>query len=104
MVSAVFMLQYCGLLNSVEDLRRELNQLDTFGLAPRLYVHSKGDRLVSVDDVASHANEIAAQLPVTREVWEVDEHCALPVEDCARYWNAVRRLVKSSQCAGEAKL
>ena len=92
------------MLNSVEDLRRELNDLNTFGPAPRLYLHSKGDRLVAAEDVASHAAEIARRLDVTREVWEYAEHVALPLEDAERYWVAVQRFVEKSQQRRTAKL
>jgi hypothetical protein len=51
-----------GLLSSVEDLRRELNNLNSFGAVPRLYLHSKGDRFVAAEDVASHAAEIGSIL------------------------------------------
>lgn len=54
-IGSISILQGWGMLSSVEDLRRELNDVNTFGPAPRLYLHSKGDRLVAAEDVASHA-------------------------------------------------
>lgn len=103
-VGTVSFMQACGLLSSVEDLRRELNDLKSFGPVPRLYLHSKGDRLVAVKNVASHAAEIEKLLPVSRELWEVAEHVALPVEDSQRYWDAVRCFVDGSQRMRESKM
>jgi len=103
-IGTISLLQAWGMLSSVENLRREVNNLNTFGPAPRLYLHSKGDRLVAAEDVASHAAEIGARVPVVREVWEVAEHVALPLEDSERYWGAVRRFVDESKRLRVAKL
>lgn len=103
-IGSVSLLQAWGMISSVEDLRRELNDLNTFGNAPRLYLHSKGDRLVAAEDVASHAAEIGLRLSATREVWEYAEHVALPLEDSERYWKAIRCFVDGSQRARMAKL
>jgi hypothetical protein len=103
-VGAISMLQSYGLLTSVEDLRCELNDLNSFGAVPRLYLHSKGDRLVAAEDVASHAAEAGAILPVSRETWETAEHVALPREDAQRYWTAIRRFVDGLRHAREAKI
>ena len=103
-IGTVSILQAYGLLASVEDLRCELNDLNSFRRVPRLYLHSKGDRLVAAEDVASHAAEIGKLLPVTREVWEVAEHVALPLEDARRYWDAVRRFADETQRKREAKM
>lgn len=103
-VGAISTLQSSGLLSSVDDLRRELNEPETFGPCPRLYLHSKGDTVVLTQDVASHAAEIGKVVPVWREVWEVAEHCALPVEDAARYWDAIQRFVSSKKRNMEARL
>jgi hypothetical protein len=103
-VGAISMLQSCGILTSVEDLRRELNDLNSFGAVPRLYLHSEGDRLVAAKDVASHAAEIGTVLPVSREMWQTAEHAALPLEDAQRYWTAIRRFVAGLRHAREAKI
>lgn len=103
-VGTVSLMQAYGLLSSVEDLRRELNNLNSFGPVPRLYLHSKGDRLVAAEDVASHAAEIGKLLPVSRELWEDAEHVALPVKDSQRYWDGVRRFVDGSQRMRESKM
>lgn len=85
----------------MEDLRRELNDLSTFGDIPRLYLHSKGDKVVAAEDVAAHADEMAANgVSVSRHVWEFAEHCALPVEDSEKYLNAVQEFV-TNQAAGK---
>jgi hypothetical protein len=103
-IGTISMLQSCGLLSSVEDLRRELNDFNSFGAVPRLYLHSKGDRLVAAEDVASHAAEIGTVLLVSRETWDFAEHVALPLEDAQRYWTAVRRFVDGPQHARDAKI
>jgi hypothetical protein len=103
-IGFISLLQAWGILSSVEDLRRELNDQNSFGPAPRLYLYSKGDRLVAAEDVGSHAAEIGTKLNVTREVWEYAEHVALPLEDAERYWKAVRCFVDGSQRARVAKL
>lgn len=103
-IGTVSLLQSWGLISSVEDLRRELNDTNTFGPVPRLYLHSKGDRLVAAEDVASHAAEIGMRVPVMREVWEVAEHVALPLEDAERYWKAIRTFVDCSLRDRTAKL
>lgn len=103
-IGTVSVLQSCGLLSSVEDLRRELNDLNSFGAVPRLYVHSKGDRLVAAEHVASHAAEIATLLPLSRETRERAEHVALPLVDAHRYWNTVGRFIDDSQYARLAKI
>lgn len=103
-IGTVSLLQSWGLLSSVEDLRRDLNDINTFGPVPRLYLHSKGDRLVAAEDVASHAADIGMKVPVVREVWEVAEHVALPLEDAERYWNAIRSFVDWSLRDRTAKL
>jgi len=103
-IGTIYLLQTWGVVSSAEDLRRELNDINTFGPVPRLYLHSKADRLVAAEDVAAHAAEIGARVPVVMEVWDVAEHVALPLEDSDRYWSAVRRFVDGSKRTREAKL
>ncbi|OBT76621.1 hypothetical protein VF21_05286 [Pseudogymnoascus sp. 05NY08] len=94
LIGALSSLQAIGIVSSVSDLRRELNDLVTFGLVPRLYLHSSGDEVVGVEDVASHAEEIMGKgVSVRREVWSRAAHCALPVEDSERYWRVVGEFV-----------
>jgi hypothetical protein len=59
---------------------------------------------VAAEDVAAHAAEIGARVSVVREVWEVAEHVALPLEDSVRYWSAVRRFVDGMKRTRDAKL
>ena len=103
-IGTIYLLQTCGIVNSAEDLGRELNDPNTFGPVPRLYLHSKGDSLVAAEDVAAHAAEIGARVPVVRELWEVAGHVALPLEDSGRYWSAVKRFVDGPKRTREAKL
>ena len=44
---------------------------------------------MAAEDVSSHVAEIGKVLPVSREVWEIAEHVALPLEDAGHYWGAV---------------
>ncbi|KFY46809.1 hypothetical protein V494_00312 [Pseudogymnoascus sp. VKM F-4513 (FW-928)] len=94
LIGAFSSLQALGVVSSVNDLRHELNDPGTFGLVPRLYLHSRGDEVVGVEDVASHAEEIMRKgVSVRREVWNLAAHCALPVEDAERYWREVAEFV-----------
>ncbi|KFY29014.1 hypothetical protein V493_02610 [Pseudogymnoascus sp. VKM F-4281 (FW-2241)] len=94
LIGAFCSLQAAGVVSSVDDLRRELNDIATFGSVPRLYLHSSGDEVVGVADVAAHAEEIMEKgVSVRREVWSRAAHCALPVEDAERYWRVVGEFV-----------
>jgi hypothetical protein len=104
LIGTIFLLQISGVLSSAEDLGAELNYLNTFGPVPRLYLHSKADRLVAPEHVAAHAAEIAARVPVVRETWEVAGHVALPLEDSGRYWSAVKCFVDGPKRTRESKL
>jgi hypothetical protein len=104
LIGTIFLLQVSGVLSSAEDLGAELNDLNTFGPVPRLYLHSKADRLVAPEHVAAHAAEIAARVPVVRETWEVAGHVALPLEGSGRYWSAVRSFVDGPKRTRESKL
>lgn len=97
LIGAFCSMQALGVVSSISDLRRELNDPGTFGLVPRLYLHSSGDDVVGVEDVASHAEEIIGKgVSVRREVWSTAAHCALPVEDAERYWREVAEFVASA--------
>jgi hypothetical protein len=104
LIGTIFLLQISGVLSSAEDLGAELNDLNTFGPVPRLYLHSKADRLVAPEHVAAHAAEIGARVPVVRETWEVAGHVALPLEDSGRYWSAVKCFVDGPKRTRESKL
>ncbi|TKA63680.1 hypothetical protein B0A49_12374 [Cryomyces minteri] len=105
-IGAISTLQSLGILSSIADLRRELNEQVTFGPnVPRLYLHSSADEVVAAEDVASHAAEMAEKgVSVRREVWKVAMHCALPVEDAERYWAAIRSFVAGEGHSRETKL
>ncbi|KAL2137994.1 hypothetical protein VTI28DRAFT_7682 [Corynascus sepedonium] len=93
LVAAVTGLQRAGLMASVNDMRRQLNDLTLFGpRARRLYLFSRADIIVSPASVESHA-----QLAREEGGYEVGllafreaPHCALPTEDAPKYWRAIR--------------
>lgn len=91
-VGMVHALQASGLMRSVRDLRRGLNDPQQFvgRGAGRLYLFSDGDRAVAAGDVVSHARE-AEGAGYTTEVVRFGGagHCALIVEDASRYWDAI---------------
>ncbi|KAF2113888.1 hypothetical protein BDV96DRAFT_578470 [Lophiotrema nucula] len=104
-IATMCTLQALGIMSSVNDLRRELNDFATFGPVPRLYLHSRGDEVVSVEDVSSHADEIMKWgVKVFRHVWDRAAHCALPVEDSERYWSAIMQFVEDARLAAKSKL
>jgi hypothetical protein len=92
-VTVISALQSAGLMRSVEDLRRELNDPELFGRrATRLYLVSRADRMVAVEDVLSHAQEAKeGGYEVGIVVFDTAPHCALILEDAQRYWDAIRR-------------
>lgn len=58
---------------------------------------------MAAEDVASHVAEIGKLSPVSREVWAIAEHVALPLENAGNYWDAVRRDVDVSLRKREAE-
>jgi hypothetical protein len=101
----MYTLQALGVVYSVANMRRELNELNTFGRAPRLYLHSRGDKIVAAKDVQSHAEELSRKdVSVRREVWDRAGHCALPVEDAHRYWSVIQEFVADCRRPKEARL
>ncbi|KAK8067277.1 hypothetical protein PG997_014024 [Apiospora hydei] len=92
-VAAIHGLQSAGLMRSVRELRRELNDPSAFGTqAGRLYLYSRADAMVAAEDVLAHAREAGAGLGCAVETVEFEEaaHCALVREDAQRYWGAVK--------------
>jgi hypothetical protein len=91
-VAVVTGLQRAGLMRSVDDLRRELNDPGLFGRkARRLYLVSAADVMVGVEDVMSHAREgVESGFEVGVVRFKEAAHCALIMEDQDRYWSAVR--------------
>jgi len=93
-VAMVHGLQSAGLMRSVSELRRELNDPTAFGTqARRLYLYSKGDVMVAAEDVLTHAQEARERLGCAVEIvgFEQAAHCALIREDAKRYWDAIKK-------------
>ncbi|TLD33309.1 hypothetical protein PspLS_00340 [Pyricularia sp. CBS 133598] len=92
LVSVVQGLQDAGLMNSVRELRAELNSASLIGEGVRrLYLFSAEDRMVDVEDVVSHAREAQGRIgkeKVGAVLFRTAPHCALIVEDADRYWGA----------------
>ncbi|KAK7966249.1 DNA repair protein rhp57 [Apiospora aurea] len=92
-VAAVHGLQSAGLMRSVRELRRELNDPVAFrARAGRLHLYSRADEMVAAEDVLAHAREAEAGLgcAVGTVGFEEAAHCALVREDAQRYWGAVK--------------
>jgi hypothetical protein len=90
-IAAITGVQSLGLMSSVRDLRVQLNEAHVFGAeAMRLYLYSKADRMVDFADVQSHMED-AKKVGYKAEgiMFERSAHCALPMEDAARYWQVV---------------
>lgn len=58
---------------------------------------------MAAENVASQVSETGELLPVSREVWAIAEHVALPLKDPGHYWDAVRRVVDISPRKREAE-
>ena len=90
---------YCeglGNQNKISWIRETLNDRAVLGVnVPRLYLSSKGDKLVEVAHIHDHAVEAASKGAgdvVAEEVFERAPHCALLNEDAGRYWGAVEKI------------
>lgn len=60
---------------------------------PRLYIYSKADELIFVDEVEVHANEAKKSgLEVTLVKYDNSPHVAHARTDPDRYWGAVKQL------------
>ncbi|RYP26354.1 hypothetical protein DL767_008076 [Monosporascus sp. MG133] len=91
-VSVIYGLQSAGLMPSVREMRCILNDLELFGgRTDRLYLLSRDDRMVRVEDALSHAR-LARKLGyrVGTVLFEKAAHCALVMEDAEKYWSAIR--------------
>lgn len=91
-VAVITALQNVGLMSSVVQLRRDLNDPLLLGTnARRIYMIPRGDRMVAFEDVVSHA--LAARA-AGYEVGLLDfyeaPHCGLIMEDAERYWSTIR--------------
>lgn len=90
-VSVIYALQRAGMIKSVPDLRDDLSDPRIFGRrARRLYLASDGDVIISSKDVLLHARwaeELGYKVSSIR--FENGGHCALVLEDPAKYWGAI---------------
>lgn len=91
-VTIITALPSVGLMSSVVDMRQNLNDPALFGThARRLYLVSRCDRMVAVEDVLSHAQAAeAAGYEVGLVVFNEAPHCGLIMEDAERYWRAIQ--------------
>lgn len=104
LVGSVHVLQTLSIIPGTTDLRRQLHDSSLFGPAPedasrsqpplqRLYLYSAADHLVEPHAVEDHAAEARDKVGYRAHAirFETAMHCALPVENEARYWDAVRQ-------------
>jgi alpha-beta hydrolase superfamily lysophospholipase len=104
-VRAYVAYQKAGIVTSPDDVMRDLNDVSLFGSTPRLYLYSENDTVIAARDIAGHADKAAeVGLEVRREVYEDAIHCALPLVDANRYWNAVEAFVSKALKEGSAVL
>lgn len=87
-----------GMESMVGRMRSGLNRPDLFAKsAPRAYIYSREDEMVSSEDVESHmaqAEELGYQ--VSAELFEGSKHVSHMPFDKERYWNIVQSVWKSS--------
>lgn len=96
-------LQHLRVMNSVADLRSELNNPTLFG-APvrRIYLYSREDEMVLWSDVERHIEEARAKgFPADGVRFEHGSHCALVMADGARYWAAIERAWREVGAVGD---
>lgn len=92
-IGALTSLQHLGIISSVKDLRRDLNDSTLLGSqVRRLYLYSAADRVVNFEDVQSHM-EAARELnyQVESVLFKNAQHCSLIMEDEAKYWGVIER-------------
>jgi Eukaryotic protein of unknown function (DUF829) len=91
-VAAITGLQHFGVMDSVRDMRAQLNDSAVFGShAGRLYLYSAADQMVDWQDVQSHLEAAVAKGYRTDGVrFQSSPHCALILEDEGRYWAAIK--------------
>jgi hypothetical protein len=81
--------------NRISQTRRALNDETLWDVksAPRTYVFSQADDLISWEDIEKHAVDAAEKSGLTSMLLRYKEsgHCAHAREDEECYWNAVRR-------------
>lgn len=91
-VAGITLAQNIGFMASIDDLRRDLNDMTLFGgkEVDRLYLYSKEDEVVDWEAVRGHASqarEMGGRVQERR--FEKGMHCALVMEDEEKYWGAV---------------
>lgn len=86
---------YCGFKgfenNPISQTRHRLLDDNHWDLgAPRCYLYSEADALISSVDVEEHAREtIEMGIPIVDAKFENSAHCKHTAEDSSRYWDAV---------------
>ncbi|KAL4894011.1 hypothetical protein BDV59DRAFT_176636 [Aspergillus ambiguus] len=102
-IGMVSSLQHMGVMNSVADLRSELNDPTLFGTAVRrLYLYSEEDEMVRWPDVEQHMDGARVKgFPVDGARFEQGPHCALVMADGTRYWTAIERAWRHASCGGD---
>ncbi len=94
-IGLIAALQTSGLMGSIKDLRRDLNNSTLFGsTARRLYLYSRADKMVRWEDVESHLEEAKTKWGYTAAGMPFSEsaHCAIVREHADEYWGSIRSL------------
>jgi hypothetical protein len=104
-IAAITGLQDLGVMSSVRELRAQLNDVAVFGShARRLYLYSTADQMVNFQDVELHLKAARSRgYRADGVMFQRSSHCALILEDAARYWTAIENFWKdgdSSQANG----
>ncbi|KAL9123333.1 MAG: hypothetical protein Q9187_000113 [Circinaria calcarea] len=91
-IAAITGLQHFGVMNSVREMRAQLNGSAVFGThAARLYLYSVADQMVEWQDVQSHLKAARTQgYRADGVMFYSSPHCALILEDKVRYWAAIQ--------------
>ncbi|ATY67438.1 DNA repair (Rad57) [Cordyceps militaris] len=101
------LLQHVGAINSVADMRRELNDRGVFGTtAKRLYLYSSEDQMVQWQDVETHleAARSVSEYPVTGVRFTESAHCAIIRNHSEKYWKAVDDFWQTKSCKPQSRL
>jgi hypothetical protein len=97
-VGAVSMLQSCGVLTSIDDMRAQLNDPAVFGHGTvRLYLYSLADPMMPWRHVEAHREEALVKgFRADQTVFDKAHHMGLMRENAMRYWEAVTNAWRSS--------
>ncbi|KAF2729589.1 hypothetical protein EJ04DRAFT_515831 [Polyplosphaeria fusca] len=75
--------------------RRVLDETYWDPTAPRCYLYSKADELISWEDIQEHVHQSATNsIPVMSVCFDQSAHCKHAAEDYERYWDAVTQTWK----------